>query len=223
MECFLCELDAVQECPRCGVLYCNHHGEALCARCLDPARALPSFWLYRGALAALAAVSAFALWLLLWPPADGAPGPSAPVRLERPPPLLAATPAASPEPSPAPTAPAATPAPTAPAAAPATPTATATAATPAATPTATPSPTPAPTPSPTPAPTPSPAPSPPPTAAPEPDTFNYSVQPNETFSTIVSRFVGDRNYKEFNDAIIELNGIENADLIRPGQILRIPR
>ena len=223
MECFLCELDAVQECPRCGVLYCNHHGEALCARCMDPARALPSFWLYRGALAALAAVSAFALWLLLWPPADGDPGPSAPVRLERPPHLLAATPAASPEPAPT-----ATPAPAAPAA---TPAATAAGATPAATPspaptpgpTQTPAPTPPPAPSPSPTPAPTPAPSPTPEPEPEPDTFNYSIQPNETFSIIVSRFVGDRNYKEFSDAIVELSGIENADLIRPGQILRIPR
>ena len=68
MECFLCEQDAVQECARCGALYCDDHGEALCERCSDPALALPSYQVYRGSLLALIVGSVFALWLLIRPP-----------------------------------------------------------------------------------------------------------------------------------------------------------
>ena len=68
MECFLCDQDAVQECARCGALYCDDHGEALCERCSDPALALPSYQVYRGSLLALIVGSVFALWLLIRPP-----------------------------------------------------------------------------------------------------------------------------------------------------------
>lgn len=71
MECFLCERDAVQECARCGALYCDEHGEALCERCSDPALALPSYQVYRGSLLALIVGSVFALWLLVSPPGGG--------------------------------------------------------------------------------------------------------------------------------------------------------
>ncbi|MDA1061752.1 MAG: hypothetical protein O2895_02405, partial [Chloroflexi bacterium] len=71
MECFLCEQDAVRECPRCGALYCDEHGEALCQRCSDPALALPSYQVYRGSLLALIVSSVFALWLLVSPPGGG--------------------------------------------------------------------------------------------------------------------------------------------------------
>ena len=61
MECFLCERDATRECDRCGALYCDDHGDALCERCSDPDLAIPSHRLYRGALIALFAGSLFAL------------------------------------------------------------------------------------------------------------------------------------------------------------------
>lgn len=77
MECFRCDREATSECPRCGVLYCDQHGEALCARCQDPALALPSYRIFRGSLLALLGGTVFAVWLLVRPPitADGdAPG-----------------------------------------------------------------------------------------------------------------------------------------------------
>ncbi|MYE46915.1 MAG: hypothetical protein F4X25_09265, partial [Chloroflexi bacterium] len=67
MECYLCERAAERECPRCGLLFCLEHGDTLCERCMDPALALPSPRLVRGALIALVAVSLLALWLTLWP------------------------------------------------------------------------------------------------------------------------------------------------------------
>lgn len=69
MECFRCELEAVNECPRCGVVYCDSHGETLCARCEDPSLALPSYMVYRGSLIALLVGSVFAVWLLILPSA----------------------------------------------------------------------------------------------------------------------------------------------------------
>ncbi|MQC17898.1 MAG: LysM domain-containing protein [Chloroflexi bacterium] len=70
MRCFQCDDDATQECPRCGALYCDDHGDALCQRCTDPALALPSYRVYRGSLAALLVGSVVALWLLVLPPAS---------------------------------------------------------------------------------------------------------------------------------------------------------
>ena len=76
MECFRCDQDAVQECPRCGALYCDQHGEALCERCMDPELALPSYRVYRGSLLALLVGTVFAVWLLVRPPATSdADGP----------------------------------------------------------------------------------------------------------------------------------------------------
>ena len=91
MECFLCEQDAAQECPRCGALYCDDHGDALCERCIDPTLALPSYRIYRGSLLALLVGSVFAIWLLVQPP-DGA-DLDAPER-ERPPPRISDSPVA---------------------------------------------------------------------------------------------------------------------------------
>jgi LysM repeat protein len=68
MRCYSCSNDATRECRRCGRLYCDEHGDELCAECLKPAGALPSFLLYRGSLLALLLGTAFALWLLLKPP-----------------------------------------------------------------------------------------------------------------------------------------------------------
>ncbi len=132
MECFLCEQDAVQECPRCGALYCDDHGDALCERCMDPALALPSYRVYRGSLLALLVGSVFAVWLLVRPP-DGADLDAA--EREQPPPRISASPVAV-----APSAPPPTSTPVTGGGAVATPTATAT---PTTTPTATPTPEPA--------------------------------------------------------------------------------
>jgi LysM repeat protein len=75
VTCYYCDADAVQECPRCGALYCDEHGGALCERCQDPASALPSYRVFRGSLVALLVGTLFALWLLIRPPdsldADG--------------------------------------------------------------------------------------------------------------------------------------------------------
>lgn len=69
MDCYYCDAEAVQECARCGALYCDSHGDALCQRCLDPALALPSYRVYRGSLLALLVGTVFAVWLLVRPPA----------------------------------------------------------------------------------------------------------------------------------------------------------
>lgn len=68
MECFRCDREATSECPRCGTLYCDEHGDALCERCQDPALALPSYRIYRGSLLALLGGTIFAVWLLVRPP-----------------------------------------------------------------------------------------------------------------------------------------------------------
>ena len=130
----------MQECPRCGTLYCDDHGDALCERCADPVLAVPSYRVFRGSLLALLVGSVVAVWLLVLPPGgtdqDGPPSslqgvlqtatPRASASASAP---ASATPTASPSPSQTPSA---TPAPTA---------------------TATPAPTPAPTAAPAPTPT----------------------------------------------------------------------
>lgn len=77
MHCYACDEQATQECARCGALYCDSHGDALCARCMDPASAVPSYRVFRGSLAALLIGSIVAVWLLVLPPAradqDGPP------------------------------------------------------------------------------------------------------------------------------------------------------
>lgn len=70
MTCYYCDAEAVQECPRCGALYCDEHGGALCQRCQDPASALPSYRVFRGSLVALLIGTLFALWMLIRPPAS---------------------------------------------------------------------------------------------------------------------------------------------------------
>ena len=119
MDCYLCDNEASQRCPRCGNPYCGDHGEDLCADCLNPVSAAPSGAFFRASLLAMLLGSVLALWLLVRPP--GLPGDSSGVVI--------------PEASPQPTTPTASPTP-------ATPVAGATA-------TPTPAPTAAPTPTPT--------------------------------------------------------------------------
>lgn len=75
MDCYFCDSAAVQECARCGALYCDEHGDGLCQRCLDPMLAMPSYRVYRGSLITLLVGTVFAVWLLVQPPgtsdADG--------------------------------------------------------------------------------------------------------------------------------------------------------
>lgn len=71
MECYACTNEATRQCRRCARVYCEVHGGDLCAECLSPASALPSFNLYRGSLLALLVATAVALWLLVRPPGSG--------------------------------------------------------------------------------------------------------------------------------------------------------
>src|SRR3990172_6953571 len=75
MNCYLCENEASQRCPRCGNPFCGDHGEDLCADCLNPVNAAPSGAVFRASLRALLLCSVLALWLLVRPP--GLPGDSA--------------------------------------------------------------------------------------------------------------------------------------------------
>jgi hypothetical protein len=78
MDCYYCDRQAGQECPRCGALYCDQHGDALCQRCLDPVLALPSYRVYRGSLLTLLIGTIFAVWLLVKPPSTDADSPLPP-------------------------------------------------------------------------------------------------------------------------------------------------
>jgi hypothetical protein len=75
MECYACDNQAARQCRRCARVYCELHGGDLCAECLRPASALPSFNLYRGSLLALLIGTAVAIWLLVQPPGSGSSEP----------------------------------------------------------------------------------------------------------------------------------------------------
>src|SRR5215207_10226417 len=77
MDCYQCDQPAVQECARCGTLYCDDHGDTLCDRCMDPFNALPSSRVYRGSLLALLIGTVFAVWLLVRPGTGDAGTPPA--------------------------------------------------------------------------------------------------------------------------------------------------
>lgn len=72
MQCFACERQAQQRCPRCGNAFCNEHGDNLCDSCLDPMNAAPSRGVFRLALLGLLGGAVLSLWLLVRPP--GVPG-----------------------------------------------------------------------------------------------------------------------------------------------------
>ena len=74
MDCYACSNEASRQCRRCSRLYCEVHGGDLCAECLSPTSALPSFNLYRGSLLALLVGTAVAVWLLVQPPGPGGSG-----------------------------------------------------------------------------------------------------------------------------------------------------
>src|SRR3972149_1918128 len=114
MNCYLCDNEASQRCPRCGNPFCGDHGEDFCADCLNPVNAAPSGAVFRASLLALLLVSVLALWLLVRPP--GLPGDSEGIVIPQaspppptpppPPPSGAVQPPRSPAPSSAPSRPA---------------------------------------------------------------------------------------------------------------------
>ena len=194
MHCYACDEQATQECARCGALYCDNHGDALCDRCMDPASAVPSYRVFRGSLAALLIGSIVAVWLLVLPPAradqDGPPSSIANL-------VQTGTPRAS---------------------------ATAQATPAAGEPTATPStsPTPARTPSPTATATPSPTATAAATAAPGQAT-TYTVQSGDNLLSIAQRFTpSGGDVQATADAITKANNITDPRLIQVGQRLTIP-
>ena len=118
MDCYLCDNEASQRCPRCGNPYCGDHGEDLCADCLNPVNAAPSGAFFRASLLALLLGSVLALWLLVRPPGlpsdssgfvipEASPQPVTPTpaasATAEPTPTATATPTAVPTPTAAPT------------------------------------------------------------------------------------------------------------------------
>ena len=106
MECYACNSPAARQCRRCARVYCEVHGGDLCAECLNPASALPSFNLYRGSLLAILVGSAVAIWLLVSPPSSGDSVPNVLIVDLTPPPIVTEiprtpTPALSRSPTPA--------------------------------------------------------------------------------------------------------------------------
>ncbi|HXK34822.1 MAG TPA: hypothetical protein VNM91_12510, partial [Dehalococcoidia bacterium] len=76
MNCYACDGTATNACKRCAKPYCDDHGNATyCAECLQPASALPSFNLYRGALLVMLVGSAVAVFLLVRPPGETTSAP----------------------------------------------------------------------------------------------------------------------------------------------------
>lgn len=72
--CHYCARPAEQECPTCGRLYCNNHGENVCLRCMAPESAAPSATVFRGSLLALVGGTLVVLFLLVRPPASDGGG-----------------------------------------------------------------------------------------------------------------------------------------------------
>ena len=66
--CHYCDREAEAECPTCGRLYCEEHGDDACQRCMAPESATPSAAVYRGSVVALVVASFVAVFLLIRPP-----------------------------------------------------------------------------------------------------------------------------------------------------------
>lgn len=67
-NCHYCDREGESECPTCGRLYCEEHGDDVCLRCMAPESATPSAAVYRGSVAALVVASLVAVFLLVRPP-----------------------------------------------------------------------------------------------------------------------------------------------------------
>ena len=68
--CHYCDNPARAECPTCGRLYCEEHGDDVCLRCMAPESASPGAWAYRGSVLALAIATLVVLFLIIRPPAS---------------------------------------------------------------------------------------------------------------------------------------------------------
>lgn len=66
--CHYCSLPAELQCPTCGRLYCENHGEDVCLRCLAPESAVPAPMAFRGALVTLIIASLVTIFLVIRPP-----------------------------------------------------------------------------------------------------------------------------------------------------------
>ncbi|MEP7214621.1 MAG: LysM peptidoglycan-binding domain-containing protein [Anaerolineaceae bacterium] len=67
-NCHYCDREGESECPTCGRLYCEEHGDDVCLRCMAPESATPSAAVYRGSVVALIVASLVAVFLLVRPP-----------------------------------------------------------------------------------------------------------------------------------------------------------
>ena len=68
MECYACDREATDQCPRCGLWFCREHGNRRCARCQERTSLPPPALLYRSALALLVLSVGVASWhILVWP------------------------------------------------------------------------------------------------------------------------------------------------------------
>ena len=67
-NCHYCDRTAEAQCPTCGRLYCDEHGDDVCLRCMSPESATPSAAMYKGSVLALAVASLIAIFLLVRPP-----------------------------------------------------------------------------------------------------------------------------------------------------------
>src|SRR5688572_6679354 len=65
MQCYRCEEPAIEECRRCGHVYCDDHGDLLCNQCADPNTAVAGYRVYRGSMLALLIGAVVTLWLIL--------------------------------------------------------------------------------------------------------------------------------------------------------------
>lgn len=71
MDCYACDREATQRCPRCGNIYCPRHGTNFCGACLDPVHSAPSRGIFRVAILGLFGGAVLALWLIFLPPSTG--------------------------------------------------------------------------------------------------------------------------------------------------------
>jgi len=108
--CHYCERPAKAECPTCGRLYCEEHGDDVCLRCMQPETATPAPIMYKGSLLALVVASLVAIFLLVSPPESesrigsvrtlATPTPGQPTATPTPQMEPTATAAGTPDPSP---------------------------------------------------------------------------------------------------------------------------
>jgi len=110
--CHYCERPAEAECPTCGRLYCEEHGDDVCLRCMQPETATPAPIIYKGSLLALVVASLVAIFLVISPPesesrnssvrpmATATPGQATATPTQAP--DATPTPAGTPDPSPTP-------------------------------------------------------------------------------------------------------------------------